>query len=132
MEMSSDELGKMLTKLTEEIESQRKVRHDTNNRLAAALGSMSKSVLELDEANKAQTSALLEIGSQVQSVRVEVGLVSKTVTELDHILRGVDGENGIRGEWRQMKQQLRFMEMRIVGLTVLLVSAGVYGGKVLF
>ena len=131
-DMPSEKLVEMLAKLTDEVEAQRKVRHDLNNRLAASLGGMSKGVLEIDEANKAQTIAVLEIAGQVASMRSEVGLIRKVVTELDHILRGVDGQNGIRGEWRQMKQQLRFMELRIVALTVVLTTAGIYGGKVLF
>lgn len=63
----------------------------------------------------------------------------KKIDEVDHLLRGVDGKNGLRGEIQkihghlnEIDKRFRYLELRVVAITAALGAAGVYAGKVLF
>lgn len=115
----------MLDQLRTDRESERKIRHENNNRLAAVLGAMSKDVSEIGDQQGLAAGTIAEL-------RIELRDAVKQIVELDHVVRGVDGNNGLRADVKLIKESIRFMEIRIAMIAAALAGAGVWAGKMLF
>lgn len=84
----TDELIKQVARINEERELDRKRRHDLNNKLGVTL-------LSMDADLKRHEDGMLSVEN-----------LGRIVVALDHIVRGVDGKNGLRGNYQQMKETI--------------------------
>ena len=51
------------------------------------------------------------------------------ITELDHIVRGVDGNNGLRGRVKTLEEAVKSIDRKFVWLVILLVANGALNAK---
>jgi hypothetical protein len=100
-ELPTNELIRRIEKMEADETERQKKRHAANNTLGKSLLRMS------DDINRLEAGAL---GSAA---------LAETVVALDHILRGVDGKNGMRSDVKSMKETLANMKTNVA-----LLSAG--------
>lgn len=101
MDLTSDELAKQIAQIQEDREAERAKRHQLNNSLSKALLSISED-LNRHEDHFAKIQDIVD-----------------RVVAIDHIVRGVDGENGLRGDMRYIKDAVNGIKVRVA-----LISAG--------
>jgi hypothetical protein len=99
--MPTEELIRRIAKIEADREVERKRRHDANNRLGASILRMSDDISRHEE-------GMMSIPALVEKV-----------VDLDHLIRGVDGNNGMRSDVKSMKETLAKMKTNVA-----LLSAG--------
>jgi uncharacterized coiled-coil DUF342 family protein len=108
------------------ISSQAKARHELNNRLMVLLGTHEELVAQGDRIAERTVSHMRTLHEHVGRLDAQMVKMQKQVTELDHLLRGVDGNNGMRSDLKEIRTRIRYLELRVFALCAL-VGGGAFG-----
>ena len=130
-ELTSRELTEKLNELIILTNAAQTDRHQVNNRLHMLLSGVSERIAVADRTAQIAADAAKRLAIMQDQLRVQVGALEKQMTELDHIMRGVDGNDGMRADLAAIrKEQLdaagrqRYLELRIAVVVSVLVGAG--------
>lgn len=111
MGMTSEDMGKAIESIVEERKREATVRHDNNNRMTKMFYEFDKSLGEMSKSQDISSGIALAASGKMDEV-------SKQVTELDFILRGVDRRNGLVSKVNKIEAAIDKIEENTSGLTV--------------
>ncbi|MGH8021329.1 MAG: hypothetical protein ACREIA_24215 [Opitutaceae bacterium] len=123
---STDDLIKRMDQLNQKMEEQANQRHQVNNRLMRWLDKQHGSMEQTHGAVDRTMAGLRSMQEAVVEHDKRLAVLSSQVTELDHILRGVGGNNGMRADLKDIRARMRWLELRVFALCAL-VGGGAFG-----
>lgn len=110
MEMSSEEMVKAFQQMQEERKKEAVVRHKINNE-------MTKFFMETDESMKSLSDLQQATGKGILSSHLEIQKVALKQNEMDFILRGVDGKNGLVSKVNKIEVTMDQIKENTHGMT---------------